>query len=177
MVKACAVTGHRPTRFKFKYKEDYSLCKKIKRVMREQFEKLYDECGVKRYYIGGTLGVDMWAGEIILRLKEKSGYEDIELVVVLPFPDLDKVWDNRSRQRLKFLLKHCSEYVVAGDRDCRQSYIKRNYYMVEHAEYILAIYDGGGDQRSKTMQMVEYARKNKRTVICIHPDTSMVKKM
>lgn len=25
---ACAVTGHRPSRFKFKYSEDYSLCKK-----------------------------------------------------------------------------------------------------------------------------------------------------
>ncbi len=24
---ACAITGHRPTRFRFKYNEDYSLCK------------------------------------------------------------------------------------------------------------------------------------------------------
>ena len=27
----CAITGHRPSRFKFKYAEDYSLCKKIKK--------------------------------------------------------------------------------------------------------------------------------------------------
>lgn len=31
MKKSCAVTGPKPTRFKFGYKEDYSLCKKIKR--------------------------------------------------------------------------------------------------------------------------------------------------
>ena len=43
---ACAVTGHRPTRFRFKYNEDYSLCKKLKRSMLEQFKKLYDEQGV-----------------------------------------------------------------------------------------------------------------------------------
>ena len=43
---ACAVTGHRPSRFKFKYSEDYSLCKKIKRAMFGQFKKLYDEQGV-----------------------------------------------------------------------------------------------------------------------------------
>ena len=60
---ACAVTGHRPSRFKFKYSEDYSLCKKIKRAMLEQFKRLYDEQGVRRYYVGGALGVDMWAGE------------------------------------------------------------------------------------------------------------------
>lgn len=82
---ACAVTGHRPSRFKFKYSEDYSLCKKIKRAMLEQFKRLYDEQGVRQYYVGGALGVDMWAGELILRLKEQPGYGDIELVVVLPF--------------------------------------------------------------------------------------------
>ena len=71
---ACAVTGHRPSRFKFKYSEDYSLCKKIKRAMLEQFKRLYDEHGVRRYYVGGALGVDMWAGELILRLKEQPGY-------------------------------------------------------------------------------------------------------
>ena len=92
---ACAVTGHRPSRFKFKYSEDYSLCKKIKRAMLEQFKRLYDEHGVRRYYVGGALGVDMWAGELILRLKEQPGYGDIELVVVLPFEGHDSKWDER----------------------------------------------------------------------------------
>lgn len=57
--------------------------------MLEQFKRLYDEHGVRRYYVGGALGVDMWAGELILRLKEQPGYGDIELVVVLPFEGHD----------------------------------------------------------------------------------------
>ena len=70
---SCAVTGHRPSRFKFKYAEDYSLCKKIKKTMREVFQKLHDEESVRRFYVGGALGVDMWAAEEILRLKEQPG--------------------------------------------------------------------------------------------------------
>ena len=81
----CAITGHRPSRFKFKYSEDYALCKKIKANMLEVFRKLHDEKEVRRFYVGGALGVDMWAAEQILRLKEQPGYEDIELVVALPF--------------------------------------------------------------------------------------------
>ena len=77
----CAITGHRPSRFKFKYSEDYALCKKIKANMLEVFRKLHDEKEVRRFYVGGALGVDMWAAEQILRLKEQPGYEDIELVV------------------------------------------------------------------------------------------------
>ena len=57
----CAVTGHRPSRFKFKYSEDYALCKKIKANMLEVFRKLHDEKEVRRFYVGGALGVDMWA--------------------------------------------------------------------------------------------------------------------
>lgn len=59
----CAVTGHRPSRFKFKYSEDYALCKKIKANMLEVFRKLHDEKEVRRFYVGGALGVDMWAAE------------------------------------------------------------------------------------------------------------------
>lgn len=118
---ACAVTGHRPSRFKFKYSEDYSLCKKIKRAMFEQFKRLYDEQGVRRYYVGGALGVDMWAGELILRLKEQPGYGDIELVVVLPFEGHDAKWDERSKRRMDFLLRMCSECVGVWCMSARQA--------------------------------------------------------
>lgn len=52
---ACAITGHRPTRFKFKYNEGYSLCKKIKKAMLKTFCHLHDEEGIFRFYVGGTL--------------------------------------------------------------------------------------------------------------------------
>lgn len=80
----CAITGHRPSRFKFKHSEDDALCKKIKANLLEVFRKLHDEKEVRRFYVGGALGVDMWAAEQILRLKEQPGYGDIKLVVALP---------------------------------------------------------------------------------------------
>lgn len=67
--------GHRSTRFKFKYKEDYSLCKKIKKKITEQLKYLYDEKGVRRIYVGGSLGVDIWVERLFYGLKETSGYE------------------------------------------------------------------------------------------------------
>lgn len=170
---ACAVTGHRPSRFKFKYSEDYSLCKKIKRAMFNQFKKLYDEQGVRRYYVGGALGVDMWAGELILRLKEQPGYGDIELIVVLPFEGHDAKWDERSKRRMDFLLRMCSDCVIVGKENCRESYIKRNCYMVDHADYLVAVYDNERNSRSGTVQFVKYARKKQIIIILIHPDTAI----
>jgi len=173
-MKACAVTGHRPTRFKFKYKEDYSLCKKIKKTMREQFMCLYDEEKVRRVYIGGSLGVDLWAGEIVLRLKETPGYEEIELAVILPFPGHDRKWDERSRRRLDFLIRYSAECITIGGKDCRESYIKRNRYMVDHSDFMLAVYDNDRSICQDPIQPVDYAEKKRRSIILIHPDTAEV---
>ena len=171
---ACAVTGHRPSRFKFKYSEDYSLCKKIKRAMLEQFKRLYDEHGVRRYYVGGALGVDMWAGELILRLKEQPGYGDIELVVVLPFEGHDSKWDERSKKRMAFIREHCTVTMIVSDGLSPEDYRQRNEYMVDHADVLLAVYDNDRSIRSGTGMTVNYARKKGLSIILIHPDTGAV---
>lgn len=173
MPKSCAITGDKPTRFKFGYKEDYSLCKKIKRVMTEQIKELYQN-GVTRFYIGGSLGVDIWAGEIILRLKEQPGYENIELVVVVPYKGHDLNWDERSRKRLEFLIKHSEEYLAAGDSNCQESYTKRNCYMVDQTGCVLAVCDNGIKGLSAVREMLSYAHKRERQIIFIHPDTAEV---
>ena len=49
--------------------------------MLKTFCHLHDEEGIFRFYVGGTLGVDMWAAEQLLYLKEQPGYQDIELIV------------------------------------------------------------------------------------------------
>lgn len=177
MERSCAVTGQSPIRFKFKYNENNSLCKKVKRVMMEQFVNLHDDQGVSVFYVGGTLGIDMWAGEIILRLKEKPGYGDIELMVVLPFKNHDRAWDERSKKRMAFLLKHCREHFIIGERDCRESYINRNCFMVNHADYLLAVTNYMPGFNVKIPQMVAYALEKKKTIIYVNADTAEVQEM
>lgn len=167
MKKSCAVTGPKPTRFKFGYKEDYSLCKKIKKAMLEQFKRLYHEKGVRRFYIGGAMGVHIWAGELVLQLRGQPGYEDIELVVVLPAPGHSARWDVRSRKRLEQLLKNCTEQLTIGSQPNPENYAKQNRYLVDHADFLVAVSDGEGE-------MVGYARKKKMGILRIHPDTAAV---
>lgn len=174
-MKSCAITGHRPTRFKWKYKENDTRCKRLKRVMREQLVLLYEK-GVRRFYVGGALGVDQWAGEILLRLKEQPEYGDIELVVALPFEDHDADWDARSRSRLRFLMDHSAETVTVGTpaESAAICYKKRNYYMVDHTDCLLAVYDNNRSIRSGTGMTVNYAKKKGLPIVLIHPDTDEV---
>lgn len=171
---SCAITGHRPTRFKFKYNEKHTLCQKIKKSMLEVFRTLHDENGVTCYYVGGALGVDMWASEVLLSLRKRPGYEDIKLILALPFENYYLGWDDHSKKRLLTIMREASYCTTVGKETGAVSYKKRNYYMVDNAEFLLAVYDNDRKVRSGTGQTVNYALKKHRTVIFLHPDTAEI---
>lgn len=173
IMKTCAITGHRPTRFKFKYKENYAGCKRLKKRLHDQFILLYEQ-GVRRFLVGGSLGVDMWSGEILLDLQKQPEYSDIELVIVLPYPGHDGRWDERSKQRMAFLLKHCTEHQTIGTDASPESFDKRNRYLVDHADYLVAVYDNDRTVRSRTGHTVRYAEERGKQITLIHPDTGSV---
>ena len=64
MLQTCAITGHRPTRFKWKYDENNNGCKRLKKRMRDQFVLLYGQ-GVRQFWVGGALGVDYEKGKVM----------------------------------------------------------------------------------------------------------------
>lgn len=173
-MKSCAVAGPKPTRFKFGYKEDNSLCRKIKKAMLRQFRRLYSKKGVRRFYIGGALGVNIWAGELLLKLKDEPGYEDIELIVVLPFPGHDAKWDIRSRKRLDHLIRNSTEHFTIGVGECRESYISLNRYMVDRVEYLVVVSERKTEVEGNSFHMTVYAREKGLEIIYIHPDTAKV---
>ena len=47
--------------------------------------------------------------------------------------------------------------------------LERNRYLVDHADYLIAVYDGGG--KGGTAYTVRYAREKKKEIIVIQPDT------
>ena len=170
---SCAIFGHRPTRFKFGYKINTTGGKRLKKRLRDEFMALYRQ-GVRRFYVGGCLGIDQWAGEILLRLKEQPDFTDIELVIAAPFPDHDAKWDKWNQSQLRFLISHSTEHLIIGKVDHPESYIARNQYMLAHADVLVAVYDNARTVHNGVGQVVLSAEKKGLPVIFIHPDTGII---
>lgn len=167
----CFITGHRPARFKFKYNEDRPLCKKIKDALADQIKAHY-ESGVRRFWIGGAMGVDTWAGEIILGLREQEAYREMELLVAIPFPDHGEDFDPKQKRRYRRILDECTASTVVCPAFRLDVYKKRDYFMVEQCACGIAVYDNDRAIRSGTGMTVNYAVKKKGLpVTFIHPDT------
>lgn len=172
-MKSCAFIGYQPTEFFFKYNEFHPLCKKIKAALLEQSKALYKR-GVRRFYVGGALGTDMWAGEAVLSLKDQQEFPGIELVCVIPFEGYNRGWDDEHNTRLERLLSACDDKQAADPSGKSNSDTKRYRVMVDLSEIIVAVCRGGHDTRSDAGQAVKYAKKRDKEIIFIHPETAEI---
>ena len=166
MTLSCAFTGHRPASFSFGYNENDERCLQIKQLMLERINLLI-ETGVTDFYSGMALAVDQWAAEIILQIKKV--HPNIRLIAVLPCETQAYRWSFEQQERYSHILARCDEVITLNPYYTRSCMFERNRYLIDHVEYLLAVYDGkptGG-----TAYTVKYAKKQKKIIIGIHPNT------
>lgn len=173
---ACFVIGHRPRRFQFP--ESSPKCQKIKDAIAEEIERLYDNQGIRGVWVGGAMGVDTWAAEIVLELQKQPAYQDIALYVAIPFPEHGADFPEKQKERYRRIIKECTDSVVVGRAFYPDSYKRRDYYMVDHSYCGIAVYDQNRAIRSGTGMTVNYATKRKTIPMTfIHPDTAAISRL
>ena len=95
----------------------------------------------------------------------------IKIIVVVPFIGYDSKWPDQSKHRLKKLIQNANDSIVISHSADVSSYKKRNYYMVDHAEYLIGVFDNQKKLRSGISQTVNYALHQGKVITLIHPDT------
>ena len=166
MEMACAFTGHRPVRFSFGYDEEDEKCIRLKLTLAAQINRLI-ESGVSTFYTGMALGTDQWCAGIVLDMKRQ--YPNVRLIAGLPCETQASKWSPEQRERYFNTLADCDNVITLNTRYTPECMLERNRYMVDHANYLLAVYDGGN--KGGTAYTVRYAREKQRQIIVIRPDT------
>ena len=168
---SCAITGHNPQRFKFKYNEEAPLCHSIKTAITEQIKTLYSK-GVRVFYVGCAVGVDTWAAEIIIELKQQAAFSDMELFCAIPFSEHTEKFTDGQKKRYEEILSRCTHKETINRHYSPVAYKRLNYFLIDNSQYLIAVYDQDKSERQGLGQMVNYAIKNNRYIIFIDPDTA-----
>lgn len=170
----CFIAGYPIKRYKFKYNEDYSLCKKIKKALRQQIMLVFDEKQVRNFYVGTSIGLDTWAAEILIELKEQPQYMDIQIILVNPFPNPDSKYDERQQRRYRYIAKCSNESNTICSRYTPDAYKRSYYHMVDQCSYGILVFDNDFSERSVIGQTVNYAGKKQTLLILIDPDSGAI---
>lgn len=163
--RTACFTGHRPDKLGgYDMKNPTML--KLKDKLLEVIEELITRENKSRFISGGALGTDIAAFWCVHMLKKK--YPVIENIVAIPFKNQDKVWSDEQKYWYQRMLESADEivnveevdkYKTDDDNPGEFSFAKmqkRNEYMVDHSQAIVAVYDGG---KGGTANCLNYARR------------------
>jgi len=150
--KTCCFTGHR----------DISTINMfIKNNLKRKIEKLIEE-GVLYFNNGGALGFDTLAALTVLELREK--YPQIKLIMVLPFKEQDKRWNEKDKQVYKYILDEADNIVYTAEHYHRGCMHVRNRHLIDNSGICICYLK---ESTGGTAYTVDYAKKKGLKIINI----------
>lgn len=170
--KTCAFTGHRPQRLPFGNNESDVRCLALKSKLREQIVELIEQENVRHFISGMALGIDLFAAGIVLDLK--TDYPDITLESAIPCETQAIKWTVAQREQYYEIAARCDKETMLQTHYTPDCMDKRNRYMVDHADYIIAVWDGKPSGTGKT---VMYAQSKGKVIIKVNPATLTVERL
>ena len=128
MKDTCCFTGHRNIR----KADEESVKEKIREQVLIQLEN-----GVSTFMVGGAMGFDMLAAEVLLDLREKEGKE-LRIISALPFLQWRERWPEEETEREDRILEKSDEILISSDAYNRKSYLDRDRMMVDRSAVCIA---------------------------------------
>jgi len=160
MIKV-AITGHRPN----KLGNDYDLTSNLMmRIKGEILDTLWmiDKDWDLKLITGMALGIDTLFAKIAIEL-------NIPFIAAIPCLRHDSKWIDKSRYEYGQILmnKLCTVHLVSNCEYNSSVMQKRNKWMVDNCDYLIAVWDGtpGG-----TANCVKYAESVKKNIFRIDPN-------
>ena len=144
----CCFTGHRPDKLNISEKVVINALEKEIRIAIQD--------GFNVFITGMAMGADIWAAEIIIKLRKKEKLP-LKLIAASPFEGFEQRWPTAWQKRYNAvmaeadLIRFISPYY---HRDCFQT---RNIFMVNHSSRVIAVFNG---EKGGTKNTIDYADRH-----------------
>lgn len=150
-----------PRAFKlFGGNEEGTSCIRLKTALDFSVRFLYD-FGCRQFISGMATGVDTFGAEAVLRLRQEKS--NVRLLAAVANPKQTEGWKDADKRRFLAILKESDDEICVGEVGIN-SYRKRNLYIVQHSDIILAFPSG---LRGGTSQTINFAHTYNVPVISI----------
>ena len=150
----CCFTGHRPEKL---HRTEQEVTAELELEIRKVIRDGYDT-----FITGMARGVDLWAGEIVLRLRSEG--HPLHLICACPYPSFEKSWSAAWQMRYKAVIGAADLVHFICPKYSRGCFQIRNEWMIKHSSRVIAVFNG---QPSGTKNTIDYANRKGVPVIQI----------
>ena len=150
----CCFTGHRPEKLQM---SKAVICDALEREIRAAVAD-----GFQTFITGMARGVDIWAAEIVLKLRDEGNA--VHLIAASHYKGFEKSWSQEWQNRYTTIMATADivRFVSpAYDRGCFQ---RRNEWMVDRSARVIAVFNG---EKGGTKNTIDYAYRNGIPVVFI----------
>ena len=154
------VTGHRPDKL---YGYDINNTKYYK--LKDKLKQILIENNCTEAISGMALGTDTIFALTAIELKHEG--HNIKLHCAIPCQKHDSHWNSYDRKRYAKILEIADKTTLVTDAPYQPHLMqKRNEFMVDNADLIIAVWDGSS---GGTANCVKYAKSKNKKIIQIKP--------
>ena len=150
----CCFTGHRPEKLTA---PEWLVKQKLEREIRQAIAD-----GLDVFITGMARGVDIWAAEIVLDLRD-SGFP-IRLMCASPFEGFERSWNETWQIRYRRIMSAANHTLFVCKGYSRSCFQIRNEWMVNHSARVIAVFNG---KKGGTKNTIDYAHAENVSVIVL----------
>ena len=152
-MKICCFTGHRPKFFPWHNDLNDNSAKRLLFELRKEILSAVVD-GFDTFICGGALGVDTWAAQLVISVKESSPH--IRLVIALPFENYNSFVTDTDYVNT---INKADKVVIVGTETGKVGLSKRDKFMIDNSKRIIAVYDERTGIQSGTYRALQYAKQ------------------
>ncbi|OAH58025.1 hypothetical protein AWH48_01545 [Domibacillus aminovorans] len=112
----------------------------IKTAIEKQLRTLVED-GLEWVIIGGQPGVELWAAEVVLELKNE--FSELKLGVLMPFLEQEKNWKEERKEHYQTIIDQADFVDVVSKKPyiAPWQFKARDEFSLDHTDALLLVYD------------------------------------
>ncbi|WP_082676727.1 DUF1273 domain-containing protein [Shouchella shacheensis] len=165
-MKSLVVTGYKAQELGI-FNQQHPGINYIKKTIHKRLLPLIDE-GLEWIIISGQLGVEQWAGEVVLSLKEE--YPQLKLAMLLPFEHQEQHWREEAKESYERLLHQADfcEPITKRPYENPGQLKQKNDFLIQKTDGLLVLYDE--EKEGSPLYYLRAAKAWEKPVLLISPD-------
>jgi uncharacterized phage-like protein YoqJ len=169
-LKRLVVTGYKQHELGI-FDEKHPGIDYIKKAIRSRFIDLLD-VGLEWVIVSGQLGVEAWAVEVVIELKEL--YPELKYAVITPFLEQEKNWNDTNKMKYNEIIANADYHVslTSTPYEAPWQFVEKNKFFLRNADGMLILYDSENEGSPKFIKEAadKFAESTDYQVLTITPD-------